>query len=46
MNRAPFAPVLVARLADNPCLSRRLAGFYAQLRQLPEKQALQTEEAL
>ena len=35
MNRAPFAPVLVARLADNPCLSRRLAGFYAQLRQLP-----------
>ena len=35
MNRAPFAPLLAAQLADNPRLTRRLVGFYARLRQLP-----------
>ena len=27
MNRAPFAPLLAAQLADNPRLTRRLVGF-------------------
>ena len=35
MNRAPFAPLLVAQLADNPRLTGRLVGFYARLRRLP-----------